>query len=44
MVIGHTVISRVYGEIGWLLGILSLVECMVIHDSYYASCHWWSVW
>ena len=30
MVIGHPVIDRVYGEIGWLLGILSLVECMVI--------------
>ena len=29
MVIRHPVISRVYGEIGWLLGILSLVECMV---------------
>ena len=29
MVIGHHVIDRVYGEIGWLLGILSLVECMV---------------
>ena len=29
MVIGHHVISIVYGEIGWLLGILSLAECMV---------------
>ena len=29
MVIRHHVIDRVYGEIGWLLGILSLVECMV---------------
>ena len=29
MVVRHPVISRVYGEIGWLLGILSLVECMV---------------
>ena len=29
MVIMHPVIGRVYGEIGWLLGILSLVECMV---------------
>ena len=30
MVVRHPVISRVYGEMGWLLGILSLVECMVI--------------
>ena len=29
MVIRRPVIDRVYGEIGWLLGILSLVECMV---------------
>ena len=29
MVIRHPVISKVYGEIGWLLGILQLVECMV---------------
>ena len=29
MVIGHPVIDRVYGEIGWLLGILSLIECIV---------------
>ena len=29
MVIRHPVIGRVYGKIGWLLGILSLVECMV---------------
>ena len=29
MVIRRPVISRVYGEIGWLLGIPSLVECMV---------------
>ena len=29
MVIGHPVISRVYGEIGWLLGIMSLIEGMV---------------
>ena len=29
MVIMHPVIGGVYGEIGWLLGILSLVECMV---------------
>ena len=29
MVIGHPVIDRVYSEIGWLLGILSLIECMV---------------
>ena len=29
MVIRRPVISRVYGEIGWLLGILPLVECMV---------------
>ena len=34
MVIRHPVIGRVYGEIGWLLGIMSLVECMVIWDSY----------
>ena len=29
MAIRHPVIGRVYGEIGWLLGIPSLVECMV---------------
>ena len=29
MIIRHHVISTGYGEIGWLLGILSLVECMV---------------
>ena len=29
MVIGHHVVSRLYGEIVWLLGILLLVECMV---------------
>ena len=29
MVIRHPVIDRVYGEVGWLLGILSLVECTV---------------
>ena len=29
MVIRHPVIGRVYGEIGWLLGIMSLVDCMV---------------
>ena len=29
MVIRHPAIGRVYGEIGWLLGILALVECMV---------------
>ena len=30
MVVRHPVISRVYGEIGWLLGIMSLIECKVI--------------
>ena len=30
MVVRHPVISRVYGEIGWLLCILLLVECMAI--------------
>ena len=34
MVVRHPVIGRVYGEIGWLLCILSLVECMVIWDGY----------
>ena len=34
MVIRHPVIGRVYGEIGWLLGILSLIERMVIWDGY----------
>ena len=34
MVIRHPVIGRVYGEIGWLLGILSLVKCMVRLDGY----------
>ena len=34
MVVRLPVISRVYGEIGWLLGILSLVECMVRWDGY----------
>ena len=29
MAMRHPVIDRVYGEIGWLLGILLLVECMV---------------
>ena len=29
MVIGRPVIGRVYGEIGWLLGVPSLVECTV---------------
>ena len=29
MFVRHPVIGRVYGEIGWLLGILYLVECMV---------------
>ena len=29
MVIRHPVIGRVYGEIGWLLGILLLIEGMV---------------
>ena len=29
MVIRRPVIGRVYGDIGWLLGIPSLVECMV---------------
>ena len=29
MVVRHPVIGRVYGEIGWLLGIMSLVEGMV---------------
>ena len=29
MVVMHPVIGRVYGEIGWLLGFLLLVECMV---------------
>ena len=29
MVIRHPVIGRVYREIGWLLGIMSLIECMV---------------
>ena len=29
MAIRHPVIDRGYGEIGWLLGIPSLVECMV---------------
>ena len=41
MVIRHHVISRRYGEIRYrLLGILSLVECMVRCDGCYASCHW----
>ena len=30
MVVRHPVISRVYGDVGWLLGILSLIECKVI--------------
>ena len=34
MVVRHPVISIVYGEIGWLLGIMSLVECMVRYDDY----------
>ena len=34
MVVRHPVISRVYVEIGWLLGFVSLIECKVIHDSY----------
>ena len=34
MVIGHPVIDRVYGDNGRLLGIMSLVECMVRYDSY----------
>ena len=29
MVIRRPVIGGVYGDIGWLLGIPSLVECMV---------------
>ena len=29
MVIRHPVIDIVYGEIGWLLGVPSLIECMV---------------
>ena len=29
MVIRHPVIDRVYSEIGWLLGIMSLIEGMV---------------
>ena len=29
MVIGRPAIGRVYGEIGWLLGVPSLVECTV---------------
>ena len=29
MVIRHPVIGRVYGEIGWLLGVPSLIECTV---------------
>ena len=29
MVIRHPGIGRVYGEIGWLLGNLALVECTV---------------
>ena len=29
MVIRRPVIGRVYGEIGWLLGVPSLVECTV---------------
>ena len=35
MVIMHPVIGRVYGEIRYrLLGIMSLVECMVRYDGY----------
>ena len=34
MFVRHPVIGRVYGEIGWLLGFLSLIECKMIHDSY----------
>ena len=34
MVIRHPAIGRVYGEIGWLLGVPSLVECMVRWDGY----------
>ena len=30
MVVRHPVISIVYGDVGWLLGILSLIECKVI--------------
>ena len=30
MFVRHPVIGREYGEIGWLLSILYLVECMVI--------------
>ena len=39
MAIRHPVIDGVYGEIGWLLGIMSLMECIVRYDGYWASCH-----
>ena len=29
MAIRHPVIGRVYGEIGWLLGVPSLIKCTV---------------